>query len=220
MTTVIISEKDEFTRLGLKSALQASEDISIVGDYEADDAMLSDLRSLSPDVVILGGTEDVLARCRTCEEVRTRCPDAKVLTVSEKQEDDDLYEIILSGASGDVLKAAGSVEIVRSVGVVACGGLNFDNDALIRLLGRIPRQQDTQSFEFYALSERDRTIVTLVAEGYSDGEIGDRLSLSKFTVRNNIAEIRSKLNVKTKARLAALAGQYGLVDLTRNRPKK
>ena len=141
MTTVIISEKDEFTRLGLKSALQANEDMSIVGDYETDDTMLSALTSLSPDVVILGGTEDILARCRVCQEVRTLCPTAKVLTLSDKQKDDDLHEIILSGASGDVLKSAGSEGVVKSVGVVACGGLNFDNDALIRLLGRVPKQR-------------------------------------------------------------------------------
>ena len=80
---MIIAEKDEFTRLGLRSALQAKEGISILGDYEADEMMLSDLSSLKPDVVILGGTEDILARCRTCQDVRTFCPTAKVLTLSE-----------------------------------------------------------------------------------------------------------------------------------------
>ena len=70
--------------------------------------MLSELSSLNPDVVILGGTEDILARCRICQEVRTLCPTAKVLTLSDKQKDDDLYEIIMAGASGDVLKSSGS----------------------------------------------------------------------------------------------------------------
>ena len=103
--------------------------------------------------------------------------------------------------------------MARSVGVVACRWVEFDNDALVRLLGRIPRQQlDAQPPETVELSERERTIVSLVAEGYSNAEIGRRLNLSKFTIRNNIAEIRSKLNVKTKTRLAALAGQYGLLD--------
>lgn len=212
---MIIAEKDEFTRLGLRSALQAKEGISILGDYEADEMMLSDLSSLKPDVVILGGTEDILARCRTCQDVRTFCPTAKVLTLSEKQKDDDLYEIILSGASGDVLKSAGSAEMVRSVGVVACGGLNFEGDALIRLLGRIPRQRDEiQSSELYELSERGRTIVTLVAQGYSNSEIGESLNLSKFTVRNIIGEIRSKFGLKSRTQLASFAFEHRLVDST------
>ena len=85
MTAVIISERDEYTRLGLKSALQATEDISILGDYETDEIMLSELSSLNPDVVILGGTEDILERCRTCVEVRTLRPTSKVLTLSENR---------------------------------------------------------------------------------------------------------------------------------------
>lgn len=156
--------------------------------------------------------------CRTCEEVRTRCPDAKVLTLSDKQKDDDLYEIILSGASGDVLKSSGSAEMVRSVGVVACGGLNFDNDALIRLLGRIPKQR--QDHQTNSLNERERMIVAMVAKGYTDGQIGGALDLSKFTIRNNVSEIRGKLNMKSRTELAAFAGQYGLLDLARNLPKK
>ena len=215
MTSVIISEKDEFTRLGLKSALQATKDISILGDYETDEMMLSDLGSLDPDVVILGGTEDILERCRTCLKVRTLRPTAKVLTVSEKQRDDDLYEIILSGASGDVLKSAGSAEMIRSVGVVACGGLNFENDALIRLLGRIPRQQaDVISSNLHELNERDRTIVTLVAQGHSNVEIGERLKLSKFTVRNIVGDIRSKFGLKSRTELATFAVEHRLVDRT------
>ena len=209
MTTVIISEKDEFTRLGLKSALQATEEIRILGDYDTDKMMLSELSSLNPDVVILGGTEEIPERCRTCREVRTLCPTAKVLTVSEKQKDDDLYEIILSGASGDVLKSSGSAEVVRSVGVVACGGLNFDNDALIRLLSRIPKQR--QDHQANSLSERERMIVAMIAKGYTDGQIGGALDLSRFTIRNSVGEIRGKLNMKLRTELAAFAVQYGFI---------
>ena len=218
MTTVIISEKDELMRLGLRTALQASEDISIIGDYETYDTMLSDLSSLSPDVVILGGTEDILARCRTCEEVLTLSPSARVLILSDKQKDDDLYEIILSGASGDVLKSSGSAEMVRSVGVVACGGLNFDSDSLIRLLSRIPKQR--QDHQTNSLSERERMIVAMIAKGHTDEQIGRALDLSRFTIRNSVGDIRGKLNMKSRTELAAFAVQYGLVDLTRNRPKK
>ncbi len=210
MTTVIISDKDEFTRLGLKLAFQLNEDIKLLGDYESDDIMMSDLSGLNPDVVILGATEDVLARCQTCEEVRNLCPDAKVLTLSDSQKDDDLYEIILSGASGDVLKSSGSAEMVRSVGVVACGGLNFESDSLIRLLSRIPKQRQNHLMD--SLSERERTIVSLIARGYTNEQIGRVLNLSRFTIRNSVGDIRSKLNMKSRTELAAFAVRQGLID--------
>ena len=215
MISVFISERDELTRLGLKAALESNEDIEIVGHYEDDDVMLSELTSLNPDVVILGGTEDILDRCRTCQKVRTRCPDTKVLTLTEKQKDDDLHEIILSGASGNVLRAAGSSEMVRSIGVVACGGLDFENEALIRLLRRLPRQSHkNQMAELGELTERARTIVSLVAQGYTNEEIGQKLNLSKFTIRNSVGEIRGKLNLKSRTELATFAVQHKLVNLS------
>ena len=210
---MIISEKDEFTRLGLKSALQANEDIGILGDYETDEMMLSDLRSLNPDVVILGGTEDILNRCRTCMEVRTLHPAVKVLTLSEKQKDDDLYEIILSGASGDVLKSAGSTEMVRSVGVVACGGLHFDNDALIRLLGRIPNRGRVASPPgFDLLSEREAAVISMIASGYKNAEIAQAINISRSTVRADITRIREKLNIDSRTELAAYVVRHGVIQ--------
>ena len=213
MVTVVISERNELTRLGLKAALQTSEDIEVVGDYEDIDMMLSGLNSLEPDVVIMGGPKDIVERCRICLEVRTLHPTTKVLALTEKRKDDDLYEIILSGASGEILKTAGSAEMVRSVGVVACGGLNFDSEALVRLLGRIPRQRgNAQPAGIDELTHRERAMMVLVARGDTNEEIGRRLKLSKFTVRNNVSDIRSKFGLKSRAELAAFAVQHGFLD--------
>ena len=103
--------------------------------------------------------------------------------------------------------------MVRSVSVVACGGLTFESEALIRLLGRIPDQgRITSPPGIELLGERERTILALIAKGYSNTEIGKVVNLSKFTVRNNIGEIRSKLNVHTRAELSARAIRYEMAD--------
>ena len=213
---MIILERNEVTRLGLKAALQSSDDIEIIGDYEGTDMMMTDLSSLNPDVVILGGTEDILDRCRTCQEVRTVCSAAKVLTLSEKQRDAELHELILAGASGNVSRDAGSSEMIRSVDVLSLGGLNFEAETLKRLLEQVPRQlMDVRVSALEELTERERTVLEMVAQGSNNVEIGRSLSLSKFTVRNNIAEIRTKLNVNSRAELAAIAVRFDLMDLLR-----
>ena len=213
MTTVIISEKDEFTRLGLISALQTKEDIDILGNYDTDDKMLSDLGSLNPDVVILGGTEDILDRCRTCHEVRTLCPTTKVLTLSENQKDDDLHETILSGASGDVLKSSGSAEMVNSVSVVACGGLSFESEALIRLLKRTPRQgHNYRSAQLDELSSRETMVLSLIGFGYRNSEIGEKLNVSTSTVKSDISRIRGKLLIDSRSALVAFAIQHKVTE--------
>ena len=210
---MIISEKDEFTRLGLKSALQSNEGIKILGDYGTDELMLADLSNLKPDVVVLGGTEDILERCQTCREVRMLGPSTKVLTLSDKQNDDDLHEIILSGASGDVLKSSGSSEMVRSVGIVACGGLNYDSDALVRLLGRNPNQRRVASpLGLDLLSEREITILSMIATGCKNPDIAKALNVSPSTVRADITRTREKLNIASRTELAAYAVRHGVIQ--------
>ena len=197
----------------MRAAFQTDEDIEVIGDYESVDMMLSELSRLKPDVIIIGEDGNILDRFQTCLEIRALCPTTKVLTLTEKHRDDDLHEIILSGASGSMNKDAGSSEIIRSVSIVACGGLNFKSETLIKLLGRIPRQwRSLHSAELGEFSEREGKIVTLVAQGYTNAEIGQKLNLSKFTVRNNIGEVRRKFNLKSRTELAAFAVQCGLLD--------
>ena len=203
---MIILESNEVTRLGLKAALQTGKDIEVIGDYEDIGMMMTDMNSLNPDVVILGGTEDIIDRTRKCQEVMLLCPAAKVLTLTEKQKDSELQEFILAGASGNIPRDAGSAEMVRSVSVVSCGGLNFESEALIRLLEHVPRQPlDDRKSVLEALTERECLILALIAQGQSNTAIGQELNISKYTVRNNVAKIREKLNITSRYGLVAFA---------------
>lgn len=214
MVTVIISESNELTRLGLKAALQTSDDIKVVGDYENAEMMLAGLNSLEPDVVIIGGPENIVERCRICLEVHTLRPTAKVLALTERLKDDDLYEIILSGASGEILTNAGSTEMVRSVDVVACGGLNFDSEALVRLLGRIPRRKGhAQQSVSSELTDRESAVLSFISQGYKNKEIGHALNVSNSTVKSDIVNIKSKLMLHSRAELAIYAVGQGISDV-------
>ena len=179
--------------------------------YADNEEMLSELNRLNPDVLILGGNGSILDRCRICHEVRTRCPTTKVLTLTEKQKDDELYEIILSGASGNVHTNAGSAEMIRSVGVVACGGLNFDSDALIRLLGRITTQRQSGGpHELARLTGRETEVLSLIALGHRNTVIGQMLNVSNSTVKSDLVHIREKLLIDSRTELAAYAVRHGV----------
>lgn len=213
LNTMIITEKNDVIRTGLKAAIEERDIAEVTGDYAGIEEMLPHLNSLKPDVVILGGIGSLAERCLACNDIRDLSPDTRILTLTEKHQDDELREIILSGAAGCVLTSAGKAQIIRSVGIVANGGMSFDNDAIIRLMGRIPNQAASDKpAALDDLTERECVILSLVGEGCSNEEIGQRLNLSKFTVRNNIAEIRSKLNVETRSRLTAFAARLSLSD--------
>ena len=213
MVTIIICEENELVRLGLKAALEEAEDVDILGVYAYADAMLSRMNDIGPDVVVLGNNGNILDRCRTCQEVRTLCPTTKVLTLTEKQKDDELYEIILSGASGNVLTNAGSAEMIRSVGVVACGGLSFESEALIRLLGCIPKQEQVSRLaEINELTQRETVVLALISLGNRNSEIGKKLNISTSTVKSDISHLRQKLLIDSRAELAVYAVRHGVRD--------
>ena len=207
LTTLIIPEKNEVVRFGLKNTLKETEGVDVIGEYASIDDMMPELSRLKPDVVILEGNIDLLARCQACNDVRALSENTKVITLFEKHQDDELREIILSGAAGCVLTSAGKAEIIRSVGIVANGGLIFESEALIRLLGRVPRQERSgKPAEFDgSLTERQLAVLAMIARGYKNREIARTLNISNSTVKNDITNIKSKLTLDSREELAVYA---------------
>ena len=214
MTTSIITEENEFIRYGLKNAIHESEAADVIGDYAHAGEMMSDLGRLKPDVVILGGIGSLAERCQACNDIRDVSPATRILTLFERQQDDELREIILAGASGCVLTSAGKAEIIRSVGVVADGGLSFDSDALVRLIGRIPRQDlNDRPAALDGLTERQVAVLSLIARGSKNSEIARRLNISNSTIKSDIARIKEKFALDTRAQLATYAARHGVLDV-------
>ena len=214
MTTSIITEENELIRHGLKNALEESKAADVIGDYAHAGEMMSDLGRLKPDVVILGGIGSLAERCQACNDIRDVSPDTRILTLFERQQDDELREIILSGATGCVLTSAGKAEIIRSVGVVADGGLSFDSDALIRLIGRVPKQERSDKpAELAELTERQVAVLSLIARGSKNSEIAQSLNVSNSTVKSDISRIKDKLALDSRAELATYAERHGVLDV-------
>ena len=213
LLNLIIAEENEIIRFGMKNALEETEGVDVIGEYASVDDMMSALSRLKPDVVILGGNIDFHARCQACNDVRDVSAGTRVITLFEKYQDDELREIILSGASGCVLTSAGKAGIIKSVGIVANGGLSFDNDALIRILGQAPKlRPNAGSTEIDALTERQTLVLSLIAQGYKNRDIAERLNISNSTVKSDIARIKDKLALDSRAQLAAYAERRGILD--------
>jgi len=162
------------------------------------------------DIVILGGSGNILNRCLACYDIQRACPTAKILTLTEEQRDDELRHLILSGASGCVSTRAGGAEMIRSVGIVANGGLSFERDTISRLVGAVPQQvQSDKSVALDTLTERQTSVLALIAKGRKNREITKELNLSNSTVKSDIAKIKDKLALDTRAELAYHAAQHG-----------
>lgn len=219
MLTLIVTEENEYIRFGLKSAIRESGVADVIADYAHADEMMRDLSRLKPDVVIMGGIGSLAERCQACQNIRDSSPRTKILTLTERQQDDELREIILAGATGCVLKSAGKAEIARSVGIVAAGGLSIDNEVLMRLLERTPTDHPNDDpVGLDGLTERETAILTMIARGGKNSEIVQELHVSPSTIKSDIRRIKDKLTLDTRSQLGVYAKRHGLLNASTESP--
>lgn len=211
MVTLVIIEGNEILRTGLRGVLRASEEIELLREYGSTTEAMSAPDSLAPDVALLGVGATGEEYSQPFREVRGLWPEAKILALSEHNSDDVLYQAIESGVSGCVARVADGAELIRCIRVVSGGGLCFENDSLQRLISRSSESgPDDLSGELDGLTEREAAVLELMSKGYRNGDICRSLNISASTVRNCIAQLRSKLKADSRAELIAAAVRHGL----------
>ena len=140
-----------------------------------------------------------------CREIRGTVPSTKVVMLSSVEREEEVLASIVAGASGYVCTNASRAELVRTIRVAASGGSYFDRAVSSRVIGRLQELNGAASPVDDGLTEREESILALIAEGFDNGEIGERLSLARTTVRNNITRIRLKLDLDSRPKLVAYA---------------
>ena len=211
MISLIIVDESEFLRLGLRAAIETGGDIEIIGDFLPGAESLAEVERLRPDVVLLSMRWPAAEGLAACREIRSAVPSTKVVMLSSTEREEEVLASIVAGASGGVSTNASRAELVRTVRVAASGGSYFDRGVTERVLGRLQELSvDGSAPVSDGLTAREATILALLAEGYGNGEIGERLNLASSTVRNNITRLRSKLGIHSRSKLVAYAVQRGL----------
>ena len=205
---VAIVEDHPLYRQGLVHAVEAGEDLSLVGTFSTVGA-LEAKRDLEIDVLLL---DLHLPDCEGVECVeRLRARARAILIVSAAADRESVVSAIASGAMGYLTKAADGDEIRRAVGMVSEGD-SYVSPQLAAFLLRDVRGQHASS-EF-ALTKREREILSLLAEGETDADIGRTLYISVRTVRSHLDRIRDKTGRRRRADLTRLAMEHDALDRT------
>ena len=211
MVTLIIVEENEITRLGLHAAFAQKETFEVLGLYANSRDMLRNLSGLKPDVALLGEGEFAVGEASLGERIRKVSPSTKILVIVDDDDDDNLAAILGAGASGCVPRSSEIDGLARSIGIVAEGGLSFEAKSLVRLMKIFQtRQPEEMSADVVNLTDRERCILGLIAQGLKNEEIARELSISGSTVRNGISRIRNKLDIDSRAMLVSYAVRHGL----------
>lgn len=194
----------------LRVALDAEPDLEVVGIA----ASLGDARELTvsaaPDVVLLDHRLPDGLGVESITELKSLRPGVKVVVLTAAAEDSMLVTATEAGCAGFILKTSPLDELVAGVRTAAAGDLSVSSDLLARLLNRLQHQhrQDLPSTD---LTAREREILTLIAEGLTNGAIATRLFISVNTVRNHVQSLLTKLNAHSKLEALSVAIRDGVI---------
>jgi DNA-binding NarL/FixJ family response regulator len=209
--TVVIADDHEAFRSGLRALLATVDDVQLVGEAATGDDAVTAARDLQPDVVLMDLDMPGLDGVSATRRVVDTSPHIAVLVLTMIDDDVAVFDALRAGARGYLLKGASRSEIVRAIRAVASGEAIFGPDVARRLMAffAAPRPA-TLPGAFPELTEREREILDLIARGYSNQQITDRLVVSPKTVRNHVSNIFSKLQVRDRAEAIVRAREAGL----------
>ncbi len=214
MIRILICDDQVMVREGLKTILNtAGAGLEVVGLAQDGAQALEQIPDLEPDLVLMDLKMPVMNGVQATREIKKAFPGVHVLVLTTYDADEWVFDAIRAGADGYLLKDADQEALVRAIKDAAGGRTPVDPSVAGKIFNQVAQhapQKDTTLAE--KLSPRERELLSLLAQGFSNAEIAERLFLSEGTVRNYLSAIFSKLNVSDRTQAAILALRHGLVD--------
>lgn len=213
MVRVFVCDDQAVVRDGLEMILNADREIEVVGTAQEGGEAIERLAETRPDVVLMDLKMPGMNGIQATREIRKRFPEIKVLVLTTYGEDEWVFDAIRSGAAGYLLKGTPREKLVAAVKGTAAGEAHIDPGVGGKLLAQVARNlAPAETTVVNLLSDRERDVLKLLAQGLTNAEIAERLYITRGTVRNYISAILTKLDVEDRTQAAILAVRHGLVD--------
>jgi DNA-binding NarL/FixJ family response regulator len=215
MISVVLADDQALVRAGFKAILDAREDIEVIGEATDGASVVEVIRRLRPDVVLMDvrmpGLDGLEATRRIASD-----PDlanVRVLMLTTFALDEYLFDALRHGASGFLVKDTEPDDLAAAVRVVASGDSLISPNMTSRLVAEFVKRakHSPKTDQLDILTDREREVMALVAEGLANDNIAQRLYMSPATVRTHVSRAMTKLGVRDRAQLVVLAYEIGLV---------
>jgi len=203
---VFLLDDHEIVRRGVRDMLEASGDITVVGEAGTAAAALARIPAVRPDVAVLDVRLPDGDGVTVCREIRSRMPEVACLMLTSFADDDALMDAVLAGASGYVLKQIRGTDLVGAVRTVATGQSMLDSRAASQLMARL-RGQSARPDPLAGLTPQEKRILELIGAGLTNRQIGEQLFLAEKTVKNYISGLFAKLGMERRTQAAAYAAR-------------
>ncbi len=212
---VLLVDDHTILRDGIKALLSLYDDIEVVGEASDGREGVDRVRELRPDVVLMDLAMPGLGGLEATIEICKGSPESRVLILTQHDNKEYIFPLLKAGAAGYVLKKAAGTELVTAIRAVYRGQSFLDPSvAKMVIEGYVAKSSERdQSEEYDRLSDREKQVLKLVAEGRSNKEIADLLCLSVKTVMGHRANVMEKLGIHNRTELVKYAIRKGLVDV-------
>ena len=210
---ILVADDHAIFRDGLRKLLEVADDVQIVGEASNGVECTKMLAKLKPDILLLDLRMPEKDGLGVLEEVNFDSTPTRVIVLTAAEDDRDVVRAMRLGARGVVLKQSASDLLLKSIRRVAEGEIWLDNRMTAEVIDAFKKSSESgQRREKPLLSEREKEIVQLVAQGFRNREIGEKLFISEQTVKNHLHNIFDKLGVSDRLELALYAIHHRLID--------
>jgi two-component system, NarL family, nitrate/nitrite response regulator NarL len=210
---ILVADDHAIFRDGLRKLLEGADDIQIVSEASNGVECIKMLGKYKPDILLLDLRMPEKDGLGVLEEVNFDSLPTRVIVLTAAEDDRDVVRAMRLGARGVVLKQSASDLLVKSIRKVADGEIWLDNRMTAEVIDAFKKSAEAgQRREKPLLSDREKEIVQLVAQGFRNREIGEKLFISEQTVKNHLHNIFDKLGVSDRLELALYAIHHRLID--------
>ncbi len=204
--SVYLLDDHEVVRQGLRALLEAAGDITVVGESGSAVEATARIPALRPQVAVLDGRLPDGSGVEVCRSVRSIDPSIGALILTSYDDDEALFAAIMAGAAGYLLKEIRGTDLVEAIRHVAQGGSLLDPALTARGLDR-GRSGPSVAPELASLTEQELKLLGHIAEGLTNRQIGEQMSLAEKTIKNYVSSILAKLGLERRTQAAVLASK-------------
>ena len=211
-TRILIADDHGVLRGGLRSLLSPESDLDVVGEAEDGAQALQLALQLRPDLILMDISMPNLGGIEALKQLGEVLPDTKVLMLTVHEDESLLRKAIQAGASGYVVKRAAESELINAIRTVIKGDIYIHPAMTRALLKGFAPARVTKNLSAHTLTQRELEVLRLIARGYTNVQIAERLSISARTVEGHRANLMSKLDLHSRMELVEYAEQHGFLD--------
>ncbi len=203
---IFLLDDHEIVRRGIADLLSAADDMEVVGEAGTAAEALRRIPAVRPDVALLDGRLPDGSGIDVCRDIRSSHPDIRCLILTSYDDDDALFAAVMAGASGYLLKEIRGSSLLDGIRQVRAGRSLLDPTVTERVMQRLRAGPQTDP-RLAGLTEREREILDLIAEGLTNRQIGERLFLAEKTVKNYVSALLAKLGMQRRTQAAVFGSE-------------